>query len=212
MYLSVRIPVPLYARLAKPRCAPPKHMQLAPCAGCMGAMAALPSCSYKPSWHNTPAELEVCASPMCTGENEACVRYVLDKYGSFMTLVPAEPRVGGPGLVGRPSLATALVPLPTSHHTTAQQPGQPGLDELTRAAGCDHLHAGSAQQQRQTGAGARVAAVIGTGVADAELATALEEEVWLTQEEAGMVQRFMPHNTNTIGFFVAAFIKQQSTL
>ncbi len=34
------------------------------------------------------------------GENEACVRYVLDRH-ACMRLVPAEPRVGGPGLVGR---------------------------------------------------------------------------------------------------------------
>ncbi|KAK1302672.1 hypothetical protein QJS10_CPB12g00538 [Acorus calamus] len=37
------------------------------------------------------------------GENEAVVRYALDTY-NFLTLAPQNPRVGGPGLVGRSEL------------------------------------------------------------------------------------------------------------
>lgn len=34
------------------------------------------------------------------GENEAVVRYALDTY-KFLSLAPQNPRIGGPGLVGR---------------------------------------------------------------------------------------------------------------
>lgn len=67
------------------------------------------------------------------------MRYILDRYGSFLQLVAAEPRVGGEGLVGS----------------------------------CD-------------------------------------DQQWLTQEEASLVQRFDPSgDQDTIGFFIAKFIRKQ---
>lgn len=74
------------------------------------------------------------------GENEALVRYALDTY-KFLSLASQNPRIGGPGLVGKCKLFGGK-------HT----------------------------------------------------------EVWLTQSEAELVQRFDPSGPlDTIGFFIAKF-------
>ncbi|KAG2427328.1 hypothetical protein HXX76_012523 [Chlamydomonas incerta] len=64
------------------------------------------------------------------GENEAVVRYLLDKYGAAMQLVAAGPPfLGGPGLVGR--------------HPTAAEPGVPATAAAGAAGAAAGGHAGT---------------------------------------------------------------------
>lgn len=119
-------------------------------------------------------------------ENEANVRHVLDTY-PLMQLVPAEPRVGCCGL---------------------QTPADPAAYVAVLAA------AAAAVEDRVSGRGAAVLAAFAE--AQAQQAAAREAAGravwWLTAAQAAMVQRFHPADTiDTIGFFVAKFVKVSSS-
>ncbi len=99
-------------------------------------------------------------------ENEGNVRWLLDTY-PCLALAPQQPRLGGPGLVGR------------------WRPPPGGAGEAADA--------GSAG---------------GGGGGDGD--------VWLSPEEAQLVQRFDPCSSSestssesTIGFFIAKFVKRE---
>jgi hypothetical protein len=94
--------------------------------------------------------------------------------------------------------------MPSGQCTVAGEPEQAQSAAPGIAAGSGLVHRNGDQNDACTAATAALAA----GEVDAELAKILGEEVWLTEGEAAMVQRFMPHQTDTIGFFVAAFVKK----
>ncbi len=137
------------------------------------------------------------------GENEAVVRYTLDRYGGSMRLVPAGPPfVGGPGLVGRhPNMTEVGVPLQPVQHV---QGNQVPTEELMQPVEL-------LQAQVQPGPASVHGVGCGGGGGAGEGAEAVQGdgEVWLTEEEARLVQRFDPSDPqlDTIGFFVAKFVK-----
>ncbi|KAF5841976.1 hypothetical protein DUNSADRAFT_9857 [Dunaliella salina] len=123
-------------------------------------------------------------------ENEASVRYILDKFSHCIRLVPAEPRVGGAGLVGRHPSGGIQACLNNSSTEREQRgasvQGQEGVQ-------CQNSHDAPCMR----------------AVGDGEKAQC--SEAWLSEEEASLVQRFDPSGPqDTIGFFVAAFEKTQS--
>jgi 16S rRNA C967 or C1407 C5-methylase (RsmB/RsmF family) len=138
------------------------------------------------------------------GENEANVRYLLDTH-SCLELVPALPRVGGPGLMG-PHDREQL--LRTARAATEQVGGATGPAGVLKGS-----HSSAAGSQG-TGAGAASPdslsnAALGPVAAAAK--TVIAGDWRLSQEEASMVQRFHPGDPlDTIGFFIARFAKRCS--
>jgi len=124
-------------------------------------------------------------------ENEANVRYILDKFSHCIRLVPAEPRVGGAGLVGE--------------HPSG---GIQACLENTSAAARDQ---GNASDQRQEGVQCQNSFAAPCAAAAGDGEKMQYSEVWLSEAEARLVQRFDPSGPqDTIGFFIAAFEKTQS--
>jgi hypothetical protein len=139
-----------------------------------------------------------------TGENEASVRWLLDRYPDAMRLVSAQPRVGGPGLVGRHPLGFCRRTTLDISETSAAHPVHEGSN--LRGGSATAARLGSVQLPLGHSAEGR-AAGCGPG-AGAGQDLVMEDEVWLTEEEAVMVQRFDPAGEqDTIGFFVSAFEK-----
>lgn len=114
----------------------------------------------------------------CTAaENEVNVRYALDTF-PCLRLVPAEPRVGGPGLTG-PADARALA------DAVAALSGGASAASMAAAGSVPYAAAAGLVSRRGD-----------------------ECASWLSAEEASMVQRFDPSApADTTGFFIAKFRK-----
>lgn len=126
---------------------------------------------------------------MCAAENEVNVRHLLDTY-PCLKLVPAEPRIGGPGLTG-PADIQALRAAVTA------AAGAAGKGRRKQAA------AAKANGTQGPSAGAAVVPGSKWGGIDAWCT-----EQWLSADEAAMVQRYDPAGPeDTIGFFIAKFEK-----
>ncbi|KAJ9529721.1 hypothetical protein QJQ45_014495 [Haematococcus lacustris] len=167
-------------------------------------------------------------------ENEVSVRHVLDRYAGSMQLVAAEPRVGGPGLVG--GLAGSLIAAAQDQVQPAAQAGctpQPkagrrdgssalGVTDAPEPAGPGHnvvtpVPSDCWEQAVRQGHGPGAGAAVGLAADAREVVVEVGrqavsgeawDEVWLTKEEAALVQRFDPAGQqDSIGFFIAAFEK-----
>ncbi|KAJ9529865.1 hypothetical protein QJQ45_022265, partial [Haematococcus lacustris] len=159
-------------------------------------------------------------------ENEVSVRHVLDRYAGSMQLVAAEPRVGGPGLVG--GLAGSLIAAakdqvqPTA--TAGRRDGSSalGVTDAPEPAGPGHnvvspMPSDCWEQAVRQGHGPGACAAVGLAADAREVVVEVGrqavsgeawDEVWLTKEEAALVQRFDPAGQqDSIGFFIAAFEK-----
>jgi hypothetical protein len=152
------------------------------------------------------------------GENEACVRYVLDRYGSSFKLVPAGPPfLGAPGLCGQhPTMMEAGRMTRGAATATASADATAGLDVGNPATAADSRGEGAAAATAAAEVGTpltgpRPAGEASLPAAVAEAAESQSElgEEWLTEAEAALVQRFDPSDPDldTIGFFVAKFVK-----
>ncbi|GIL60725.1 hypothetical protein Vafri_15256 [Volvox africanus] len=124
------------------------------------------------------------------GENEAIVRYLLDRYGSNFQLVPA-----GPPFLGRQGLV--------GHH--------PSMVEAGRLISPAEPSTARAEDAWMTAAVTQVATAAGQDVLPVPVPVVSEPngEEWLSAAEAALVQRFDPSDgdLDTIGFFVAKFVK-----
>ncbi|GLI66565.1 hypothetical protein VaNZ11_010453 [Volvox africanus] len=122
------------------------------------------------------------------GENEAIVRYLLDRYGSSLQLVPAGPPfLGRQGLVGR----------------------HPNMVEAGRGISPSEPSTTSVDDARLTAAVIQDATVPGQDVLPVTVVSKPYGEDWLSEAEAALVQRFDPSDSDldTIGFFVAKLVK-----
>lgn len=115
-----------------------------------------------------------------SGENEANVRWLLDTWGHCLALEPQSVRLGGAGLAGH-----VRIDLPQVTRATA------GAAETAER---DHLPLREAVGDQPVG----------------DQPASWRHEAWLTPEEAAMVQRFDPAETDCTGFFVAKFRKRMA--
>lgn len=133
------------------------------------------------------------------------VRHALDSY-PCLQLVPAEPRLGGPGLTGpadAQAMAAAMLPF--------VGPAAGGAAE-TAAAAPSNGSAASGEAAACKEPAAAEAADAGSW-SSSSVAQGCSQQQWLSPAEAAMVQRFDPAGqADTIGFFVAKFVKTCSCL
>jgi hypothetical protein len=154
----------------------------------------------------------LCPADFPSGENEANVRYVLDAH-PCLKLVPAVPRLGGPGLMA-PADPLTLRELAESALGSkgagkeAQQDREKQQKEGAEARGC--ARAAAASKPGVAGEPAAAAAASCKVCLYDSGASSAAVGLWsLTAEEASMVQRFDPSapNSDSIGFFIARFLK-----
>lgn len=162
------------------------------------------------------------------------VRHMLDTY-PCLQLVPAEPRLAGPGLTGpedrqamaavvaalamAPAPSAVAVPAAVGHPESAAPDSTPGNVAGQAGAAVGRADAAPAatipgstvEADESSEAGAAAVAVTASETPAGHAGRFNPAECcqqWLSEQEAGMVQRFDPSGpADTIGFFIAKFHK-----
>lgn len=138
-----------------------------------------------------------------------------------MRLVEHQPRIGGPGLTRpqgppfsspHPSEDTHGSPAPAPAEEASEEPGTGRAPVVVGECPVGDGTPGAEVELAATaaaGGGAGGAVAGGVGVT---ATAAAGQDWWLSEEEAGLVQRFDPVALDSIGFFVAKFTKLSSML